>query len=196
MSVKTLVKLDDKTWIKVKLEKKVIEEKKYNEFIVELAKKRGLIGKIRLNIMCLIRNFRTAQERKLEQKLYREVKLHEKKTEWARKRALMSMFISIFLGVVFMYLQSLEYRWTRVTIRDGTYGGGFFLLTGFHGLHVIVGIVFLCVCWIRIYKNHFIYGHSHLGLDCAIAYWHFVDAVWIGLYVVVYLWPYFLGWTN
>nr|YP_005267059.1 cytochrome c oxidase subunit III [Paratapes textilis]AEH99635.1 cytochrome c oxidase subunit III [Paratapes textilis] len=108
-----------------------------------------------------------------------------------RKNALVSMALSVGLGAIFLYLQSLEYSWSSLTFADSTYGGCFFLLTGFHGMHVIVGVCFLSVCWVRIYYNHFTFRRSYVGLECAILYWHFVDAVWIGLFICVYLWPHF-----
>nr|YP_010555888.1 cytochrome c oxidase subunit III [Marcia recens]UYR95120.1 cytochrome c oxidase subunit III [Marcia recens] len=109
-----------------------------------------------------------------------------------RSSALLAMLLSIGLGLIFMYLQSMEYSWASVTFSDSTYGGCFYILTGFHGLHVILGVCFLSVCWVRIYYNNFSFRRSYVGLDCAILYWHFVDVVWIGVYISVYLWPYFL----
>nr|YP_003934259.1 cytochrome c oxidase subunit III [Paphia euglypta]ADB03057.1 cytochrome c oxidase subunit III [Paphia euglypta] len=108
-----------------------------------------------------------------------------------RTQALVSMFLSLGLGSIFMYLQSLEYRWASLCISDSTFGGCFFILTGFHGMHVILGICFLSVCLVRIYYNHFSYRRSYVGLKCAVLYWHFVDVVWIGVFISVYLWPYF-----
>nr|YP_010410223.1 cytochrome c oxidase subunit III [Tapes dorsatus]YP_010555901.1 cytochrome c oxidase subunit III [Tapes conspersus]URH16434.1 cytochrome c oxidase subunit III [Tapes dorsatus]UYR95133.1 cytochrome c oxidase subunit III [Tapes conspersus] len=107
-----------------------------------------------------------------------------------RTKGLLAMGLSIGLGAVFMYFQFLEYTWSSVTFSDSTYGGCFYILTGFHGMHVILGVCALSVCWVRIYYNNFVYRRSYVGLDCAILYWHFVDVVWIGLFVSVYLWPY------
>nr|YP_010555862.1 cytochrome c oxidase subunit III [Marcia hiantina]UYR95094.1 cytochrome c oxidase subunit III [Marcia hiantina] len=107
-----------------------------------------------------------------------------------RQKALISMVLSIILGAVFMYFQSLEYTWSSVTFSDSTFGGCFYILTGFHGMHVILGVCALSICLVRIYYNNFVYRRSYIGLECAILYWHFVDVVWIGVFVSVYLWPY------
>nr|YP_010555875.1 cytochrome c oxidase subunit III [Marcia japonica]UYR95107.1 cytochrome c oxidase subunit III [Marcia japonica] len=110
------------------------------------------------------------------------------------KTAIISMVLSIVLGAVFMFFQSQEYIWSSVTFSDSTFGGCFFILTGFHGLHVILGVCALSICLVRIYLNNFCFRRSFVGLECAILYWHFVDVVWIGVFVSVYLWPYlFLG---
>nr|YP_009422195.1 cytochrome c oxidase subunit III [Ruditapes decussatus]AJY78600.1 cytochrome c oxidase subunit III [Ruditapes decussatus] len=131
---------------------------------------------------------------KLVKKLSDQSAIEKKWLLGLRRQALLSMFLTISLGVIFMYLQSLEYRWASVTFSDSTYGGCFYILTGFHGLHVILGICFLSVCWVRIYLNNFMFEATlDVGLDCAILYWHFVDVVWIGVYGSVYLWPYFVG---
>ena len=74
---------------------------------------------------------------------------------------------------------------TRFTIRDRVYGRVFFVATGFHGIHVFVGARFLFVCLYRLYKSIFSFIH-HVGLEAAIWYWHFVDVVWLFLFVRVY----------
>jgi cytochrome c oxidase subunit 3 len=90
-------------------------------------------------------------------------------------------------ALVFTFLQVLEYYNAPFSISTSVYGSSFFMLTGFHGFHVIIGTTFLIVCLIRLYFNHFTKEH-HLGFEAAIWYWHFVDAVWLLLYITVYLW--------
>ena len=73
------------------------------------------------------------------------------------------------------------------TIADGIYGSSFFLATGFHGFHVLVGSTFLFVCLLRAMNHHFTREH-HFGFESAAWYWHFVDVVWLFLYVSIYWW--------
>lgn len=94
---------------------------------------------------------------------------------------------SIVFGVVFTMLQIWEYINAPFSISDGIYGSIFFVSTGFHGLHVMVGTLALFVCLIRHYNYHFHIDH-HVGLELSIWYWHFVDVTWILLYMTIYLW--------
>jgi cytochrome c oxidase subunit 3 len=75
----------------------------------------------------------------------------------------------------------------RFTIADGVYGSTFYLATGFHGFHVLIGTTFLVVCLFRQLKNHFSTSH-HFGFEAAAWYWHFVDVVWLFLFVSIYWW--------
>lgn len=95
------------------------------------------------------------------------------------------LFITIFLGVYFTFLQFIEYKEASFTIADSIYGSTFFIATGFHGLHVLIGTIFLLVCFIRRLKNHFSSYH-HFGFEAAAWYWHFVDVVWLFLYIFIY----------
>lgn len=97
------------------------------------------------------------------------------------------LILTIILGVYFTALQALEYYEASFSIADGAYGSTFFVATGFHGLHVIVGSLFLIVCALRIYKGHFSAAH-HFGFEAAAWYWHFVDVVWLFLYITIYWW--------
>ena len=81
----------------------------------------------------------------------------------------------------------LEYAEAPFTIADSVYGSTFFLTTGFHGFHVLIGTIFLLVCLVRLYNQEFTREH-HVGFESAIWYWHFVDVVWLFLFVVVYWW--------
>lgn len=97
------------------------------------------------------------------------------------------LFITISLGLYFTFLQALEYYEASFRLADRVYGTTFFVATGFHGLHVIVGTLFLLVSAIRIRKGHFRASH-HFGFEGAAWYWHFVDVVWLFLYVTIYWW--------
>nr|UZA61123.1 cytochrome c oxidase subunit III [Graptomyza sp.] len=98
-----------------------------------------------------------------------------------------SLFFTVLLGVYFTILQAYEYIEAPFTIADAVYGSTFFMATGFHGLHVLIGTTFLLICLIRHLNNHFSKNH-HFGFEAAAWYWHFVDIVWLFLYVSIYWW--------
>nr|BBA09577.1 cytochrome c oxidase subunit 3 [Eurema blanda]BBJ19845.1 cytochrome c oxidase subunit 3 [Eurema blanda] len=98
-----------------------------------------------------------------------------------------SLLITIILGLYFSILQAYEYYEAPFTISDSIYGSTFFMATGFHGLHVIIGTIFLLTCFIRLLMNHFSSTH-HFGFEAAAWYWHFVDVVWLFLYISIYWW--------
>lgn len=100
-----------------------------------------------------------------------------------------SLLITIILGVYFTILQSFEYFESPFSISDSIYGSTFFIATGFHGLHVIIGTLFLIISWLRISNLHFSPSH-HFGFEAAAWYWHFVDVVWLFLYISIYWWTY------
>lgn len=106
------------------------------------------------------------------------------------KTAKTTLFITIILGIYFSSLQAWEYLDLTYTIRDSRFGSIFFLATGFHGLHVIIGSLFLYFSYLRHNNNLFSLNH-HTGLENAIWYWHFVDVVWLFLYRFIYWWTYF-----
>ncbi len=95
--------------------------------------------------------------------------------------------LTVILGVYFTLLQAIEYLEARFRIADRVYGSSFFVATGFHGLHVLVGTTFLLVCWIRLNRYQFRATH-HFGFEAAAWYWHFVDVVWLFLYIWLYWW--------
>jgi cytochrome c oxidase subunit 3 len=94
---------------------------------------------------------------------------------------------TVILAVFFTLLQIFEYVNASFDIADGIYGSTFFLSTGFHGFHVFVGTCFITVCWIRFGLGHFSSEH-HVGFESAAWYWHFVDVVWLFLFMTVYWW--------
>lgn len=97
------------------------------------------------------------------------------------------LLFTIILGLYFTILQAYEYYEAPFCIADRIYGSTFFIATGFHGLHVIIGTIFLLTCFIRHTKNHFSNNH-HFGFEAAAWYWHFVDVVWLFLYISIYWW--------
>lgn len=97
------------------------------------------------------------------------------------------LITTIVLGIYFTALQALEYYEARFRIADRVYGSVFFVATGFHGLHVLVGTTFLIVCLIRLIINKLRANH-HFGFEAAAWYWHFVDVVWLFLYIWIYWW--------
>nr|AUI11283.1 cytochrome c oxidase subunit 3 [Clanculus margaritarius] len=97
------------------------------------------------------------------------------------------LLMTVILGIYFTILQAGEYYEAPFTIADGAYGSTFFVATGFHGLHVLIGTTFLAVCLARVVNNHFSTAH-HFGFEAAAWYWHFVDVVWLFLYLSIYWW--------
>nr|YP_009654815.1 cytochrome c oxidase subunit III [Megymenum gracilicorne]QCI09383.1 cytochrome c oxidase subunit III [Megymenum gracilicorne] len=98
-----------------------------------------------------------------------------------------SLLLTVMLGIYFTILQGYEYMESSFCISDSVYGSCFFMATGFHGLHVIIGTLFLAICLMRHTMNHFSKSH-HLGFEMAAWYWHFVDVVWLFLYISIYWW--------
>jgi cytochrome c oxidase subunit 3 len=102
-------------------------------------------------------------------------------------RRKIGLILTIILGIYFTFLQLGEYQETRFSIADRVFGSVFFVATGFHGLHVIIGTLFLLTCLLRLFLDHFSAKH-HFGFEAASWYWHFVDVVWIFLYCNIYIW--------
>nr|YP_010586087.1 cytochrome c oxidase subunit III [Ceraclea indistincta]UZZ43823.1 cytochrome c oxidase subunit III [Ceraclea indistincta] len=98
-----------------------------------------------------------------------------------------SLLMCIILGIYFTVLQAYEYMEAPFSLSDSIYGSVFFVATGFHGLHVIIGTLFLTVCLMRFKMNNFSLYH-HFGFEAAAWYWHFVDIVWLFLYTLMYWW--------
>lgn len=104
-----------------------------------------------------------------------------------RNGALYGLVLTVLLAIVFTILQGVEYSVSTFTIGDGTYGSCFYFGTGFHGLHVIIGTAFIAVGLWRVLAYHSTENH-HLGLESGILYWHFVDIVWLFLFISIYYW--------
>lgn len=105
-----------------------------------------------------------------------------------RRHLKLGLFITVLLGITFTVCQAIEYAEAPFKFfGGGTYPSTFFLATGFHGFHVMVGTIFLAVCLFRSMAGHFT-PQKHFGLEAAAWYWHFVDVVWLFLFVVIYWW--------
>ena len=106
-----------------------------------------------------------------------------------RGKTLLFMWATVLLGVIFLCVQGYEYyhAYTALNLKlsSGVYGSTFFMLTGFHGFHVFVGMLMLLFITLRLHAGHFT-AQRHFGFEGAAWYWHFVDVVWLGLYVLVY----------
>ena len=100
------------------------------------------------------------------------------------------LWATIALGVLFSSIQAYEYANAPFAFGGNTYASAFYMATGFHGFHVIIGTIFLSVCLYRAYLGHFT-PRQHFGFEAAAWYWHFVDVVWLFLFVAIYVWG---GW--
>ncbi|HSX59245.1 MAG TPA: cytochrome c oxidase subunit 3 [Tahibacter sp.] len=107
-----------------------------------------------------------------------------------RKQLLVFLGLTVLLGALFLFYQAEEYieayQHLNLTLGSGVYGSTFFMLTGFHGLHVTLGTIMLLVIWFRCLKGHFT-KDDHFGFEAVAWYWHFVDVVWLGLFMFVYV---------
>lgn len=107
-----------------------------------------------------------------------------------RGRLLVFLALTVLLGAVFLGFQVYEYAHAyghlNLTLHSGIYGSTFFMLTGFHGMHVTLGAIMLAVIWFRCAKGHFT-RDNHFGFEAIAWYWHFVDVVWLGLFLFVYV---------
>nr|ARO34936.1 cytochrome c oxidase subunit III [Pachycephus cruentatus] len=104
-------------------------------------------------------------------------------------QSVVSLSITIILGIYFSILQKYEYNDSLFSIADSIYGSTFFMATGFHGIHVLIGTTFLAICLYRLKNHHFSSAH-HFGFEAASWYWHFVDVVWLFLYISIYWWSF------
>jgi cytochrome c oxidase subunit 3 len=107
-----------------------------------------------------------------------------------RGKLLFWLGATIALGAAFLFFQATEYHEAytelNLTLGSGVYGSTFFMLTGFHGMHVTLGAIMLTVIWLRCAKGHFTKDH-HFAFEAVAWYWHFVDVVWLGLFLFVYV---------
>lgn len=104
-----------------------------------------------------------------------------------QKNTLISLYLTILLAVFFTFLQACEYTEATFSIADSVYGTTFFMATGFHGFHVIVGTIFIVYTTVRVLHYHLTAKH-HVGFLGASWYWHFVDVVWLFLFISIYWW--------
>ena len=97
------------------------------------------------------------------------------------------LILTVILGAIFTFVQAVEYSAAGFGFSGNLYGASFFMATGFHGFHVLVGTIFLFVCLVRALKGHFT-PKQHLGFEFAAWYWHFVDVIWLFLFAAIYVW--------
>nr|WLN31323.1 cytochrome c oxidase subunit III [Vorticeros sp. n. MW-2019] len=116
---------------------------------------------------------------------------HHSLLQESYSESVISLFLTCCLGGFFLFMQVLEYSLSYFSINSTSYGTVFFLLTGFHGMHVIVGTIFLSVCLFRLIIYDFNNTH-HVGFESAAWYWHFVDVVWLFLFFFVYWYGFLL----
>ncbi len=112
---------------------------------------------------------------------------HHAILEGKQGEAVKALGITVALGLVFTCFQVYEYYHATFGFKDGIYSSAFYMATGFHGFHVLVGSIFLIVCFFRAQKGHFT-PDSHFGFEAAAWYWHFVDVVWLFLFCAIYWW--------
>jgi len=104
-----------------------------------------------------------------------------------RKTVIRGLVVAVILGLAFTGLQAYEYSHAAFGLSDTAYGGVFFMATGFHGFHVIIGTIFLFVCLVRFMRGQ-MSPTQHVGFEAAAWYWHFVDVVWLFLFASIYIW--------
>jgi cytochrome c oxidase subunit 3 len=112
---------------------------------------------------------------------------HHALLEGDRKGLKQGLWLTILLGACFTCVQAYEYSHAAFAFKGHIYGATFFMATGFHGAHVLIGTIFLSVCLYRAYAGHFT-TKQHLGFEFAAWYWHFVDVVWLFLFACIYVW--------
>jgi len=104
-----------------------------------------------------------------------------------RREVMQALVLTVLLGLSFTGLQAYEYSHAAFGLSGNIYGAVFYMATGFHGAHVIIGTIFLFVCLLRVRAGHFT-ATEHVGLEAAAWYWHFVDVVWLFLFASIYIW--------
>ena len=104
-----------------------------------------------------------------------------------RKGLVSGLVLTVLLGILFSFVQAYEYIHSPFDFKNSIYGATFFMATGFHGFHVLVGTIFLIVCLFRAMAGHFT-PQQHFGFEAAAWYWHFVDVVWLFLFFAIYIW--------
>jgi cytochrome c oxidase subunit 3 len=114
---------------------------------------------------------------------------HQALIEGNRRDLIRGLALTVFLGIIFSGFQAYEYHHAAFGFKDTVYASTFYMATGFHGAHVIIGTIFLIVCLWRAQKNHFT-PSDHFGFEAAAWYWHFVDVVWLFLFIAIYWYGY------
>jgi cytochrome c oxidase subunit 3 len=109
-----------------------------------------------------------------------------------QQQATKALGITVLLGFIFLCFQVYEYAHAAFGFTEGIYASTFYMATGFHGFHVTIGAIFLAVCYFRSKKGHFT-SESHFGFEAAAWYWHFVDVVWLFLFIAIYFWGNTIG---
>lgn len=104
-----------------------------------------------------------------------------------RQQTILSLSLTILLAIIFTLLQVYEYKVADFRLADGIYGSTFYMATGFHGFHVFIGTLSLGICLIRLFSYQMTNQH-HFGFESSAWYWHFVDVVWLFLFVSIYWW--------
>ncbi|WP_152044995.1 cytochrome c oxidase subunit 3 [Aureimonas psammosilenae] len=117
---------------------------------------------------------------------------HHAMLEDDRQSLITGLALTVALGLIFSYVQYHEYAHAPFEFAGSIYGATFFMATGFHGVHVIIGTIFLAVCLLRAIRGGFT-PHKHFGFEAAAWYWHFVDVVWLFLFFAIYVWG---GWGG
>ena len=112
---------------------------------------------------------------------------HHALIEGKRSSLLWGLILTVGLGATFTIFQAYEYSHAEFPFSGNIYGASFFMATGFHGFHVLVGTIFLAVCLLRSSRGHFT-PQQHIGFEAAAWYWHFVDVVWLFLFAGIYIW--------
>jgi cytochrome c oxidase subunit 3 len=112
---------------------------------------------------------------------------HHATIEGNRRHALSGLFITLWLIIIFVLCQYIEYTNATFTISDGVYGSVFYAGTGLHFLHMVMLIIMLLICYIRMYSYHFTNNH-HVNYETTILYLHVLDIIWLFLYIVMYWW--------
>jgi len=112
---------------------------------------------------------------------------HAEMIDGRMKEAAKALGVTVGLGVVFIGFQVYEYAHAPFGFKDGVFSSAFFMATGFHGFHVVIGTIFLFVIWMRTRRGDFT-AKDHFGFEAAAWYWHFVDVVWLFLFVAIYVW--------
>jgi cytochrome c oxidase subunit 3 len=112
---------------------------------------------------------------------------HYEIQNYNQKDAERALKYTVILGIFFSFMQAVEYLHAPFKFTDGIYASNFYMATGFHGIHVIIGTIFLAVSYFRVKRGHYNKENAHLGFEFAAWYWHFVDVVWLFLFVFVYI---------